>query len=55
MLKYGSLLAVHLVKRQLGWVESDDTDDWDLFWSDQSISLARAVAMQPMQVMCCHN
>ena len=55
MLKCGSLLAVHLVQTQLGWVECDDTDEWDLFWSDQSISLARAVAMQPMQVMYCHH
>jgi len=43
------------VQTQLGWVESDDTDEWDLFWSDQSISLARAVAMQPMQVKYCHH
>ncbi len=55
VLKCGCLLAVHLVQSQLGWVESDDTDDWDLFWSDQSISLARAVAMQPMQVIYCHH
>lgn len=55
VLKCGCLLAVHLVQSQLGWVESDDTDEWDLFWSDQSISLARAVAMQPMQVNYCHH
>ncbi len=42
------------MQTQLGWVESDDTDEWDLFWSDQSISLARAVAMQPMQVIYYH-
>ena len=42
--------TVRVVQSQLGWLESDDADDWDVFWSDQSISLARAVAMQPMQV-----
>ena len=43
--------AVPKVCAQLGWLQADDADEWDVFWSDQSISLARAVAMQPMQVM----
>ena len=42
--------AVSKVCAQLGWLQADDADEWDVFWSDQSISLARAVAMQPMQV-----
>lgn len=43
--------AVPKVCAQLGWLEADHEDEWDVFWSDQSISLARAVAMQPMQVL----
>ena len=43
--------AVPKVCAELGWLQADDTDEWDVFWSDQSISLARAVAMQPMQVL----
>ena len=42
--------AVQRVQEQLGWLQAEETDDWDVFWSDQSISLARAVAMHPMQV-----
>ena len=42
--------AVRAVRKKLGWQEAGEADEWDLFWSDQSISLARAVAMQPMQV-----
>lgn len=42
--------AVRILRKQLGWQEAGETDEWDIFWSDQSISLARAVAMQPMQV-----
>lgn len=42
--------AVQRVREQLGWLEAEETDGWDVFWSDQSISLARAVAMHPMQV-----
>ena len=47
--------AVLKVCAQLGWLQADDADEWDVFWSDQSISLARAVAMQPMQVLCDQN
>lgn len=43
--------AVPKVCAELGWLQADDTEEWDVFWSDQSISLARAVAMQPMQVL----
>ena len=47
--------AVLKVCAQLGWLQANDADEWDVFWSDQSISLARAVAMQPMQVLCDQN
>lgn len=43
--------AVPKVCAQLGWLQADDAEEWNVFWSDQSISLARAVAMQPMQVL----
>lgn len=46
--------AVPKVCAQLGWLQAD-ADEWDVFWSDQSISLARAVAMQPMQVLSVHK
>ena len=47
--------AVPKVCAQLGWLQADHADEWDVFWSDQSISLARAVAMQPMQVLSAQN
>jgi len=45
------LPSVRIVLKKLGWKEVDDEDDWQLYWTDTSVSLERVMMMKKTQKM----
>jgi tubulin polyglutamylase TTLL6/13 len=44
------LRAVRLVQRKLGWKEVGDDEDWEVFWTDTSVSIERIIKLTRTQV-----
>lgn len=42
---------MRIVLKKLGWKEVDDEDDWQLYWTDTSVSLERVMMMKKTQKM----
>jgi hypothetical protein len=50
---------VRILQQQLGWVDAsaqgDSGEEWDIFWTDTSVSAQRVLRLKPHQVResCC--
>ena len=44
--------AVRSIQKQLGWTTATDRDDWDLYWTDTSVSQERVIRLNSTQVGC---
>ena len=42
--------AVRSIQKQLGWTTATDRDDWDLYWTDTSVSQERVIRLNSTQV-----
>lgn len=42
--------AVRIVQRNFGWKEVGDDDDWEVYWTDLSITIDRVMKLTKTQV-----
>jgi hypothetical protein len=42
--------AVRLVQRKLGWKEVGDDEEWEIYWTDTSVSIERVMKLSKTQV-----
>ena len=42
--------AVRIVQRKLGWKEVGDDEDWEVYWTDTSVSIERIIKLNRIQV-----
>eukprot|EP00798_Chlamydomonas_sp_ICE-L_P019089 gene19089-25690_t len=41
--------VLRVAQRRLGWKEVDDSDDWEVYWTDTSISMDRVSKLSKFQ------
>jgi hypothetical protein len=46
---------VRLVQKKLGWKEVGDEDDWQVYWTDTSVSIERIMRLKKTQVYPSHS
>lgn len=42
--------AVRIVQRKLGWREVGDDEEWDVYWTDTSVTIERVMKLSRTQV-----
>lgn len=42
--------AVRIVQRKLGWREVGDDEEWDVYWTDTSVTIERIMKLSRTQV-----
>eukprot|EP00798_Chlamydomonas_sp_ICE-L_P015042 gene15042-21113_t len=40
---------MRIVQRNMGWKEVDDNDDWEVYWTDTSVSMERIIKLNKVQ------
>ena len=43
-------MSVRIVQRKLGWKEVGDEDEWEIYWTDTSVSIERIIKLNKIQV-----
>lgn len=41
--------AVRIIQRKLGWREVGDEEEWEVFWTDTSVSIERIMKLSKTQ------
>lgn len=44
--------TVRVVQRKLQWKEVGDDEDWEIYWTDTSVSIERIMKLNKTQVGC---
>ncbi len=41
---------MRIVQRKLGWKEVGDDEDWEIYWTDTSVTIERIIRLNKIQV-----